>query len=53
MAHKLESKILLYFEHTEESNLKEGNWSENGESTELRKGEREGYGMSTGGLYFR
>jgi len=50
---KLESTILLYFEHMEESNLKEGNWSGSGESTEIRKGEREGYGMSTGGLYFR
>jgi hypothetical protein len=31
---KLESKVLLYYEHTE------GNWSENGESTEMWKGER-------------
>lgn len=33
MVQKLESKVLLYSEHMEESNLKEGNWSENGEST--------------------
>jgi len=33
----VESKILLYYKHTGESNLKEENWSENGESTEMRK----------------
>ena len=53
MVQKLESKILLYYEHTGESNLKEENWSESVESTEIRKGECEAYGVSIKVLYFR